>query len=92
MPRTDRSKARTTMGRPAERTDTTSAFRTWLEARARAAKTSYADAVSSVAQELGRTRQHVYALANGNTLPSRKLAVAIEQLSGGKVDAVKSWG
>jgi hypothetical protein len=80
------------MGRPAERASTSSAFRSWLEARAKSEDKSYADVVTDVAGQLGRTRQHVYALANGTTLPSRKLAGAIEVLSRGKVDAVKSWG
>lgn len=91
MPRNPKAKGSPVGGRPAERARVSSAFREWLEQLAAREKVSYAQTVTNVAEQLSRTRQHVYALANGTTKPSRPLAAAIEGLSKGKVDAVKSW-
>lgn len=78
-------------GRPPERGDVRTPFRRWLEERAAKTKASYADTVTVVARELNRGRSHVYSLANGNTTPSRPLAALIERVTGGVVDAVRSW-
>lgn len=70
----------------------------WVEARAAEEKKTVAQVVREVAAELPSrgNRRHVstswvYALMNGTSAPSRRLAALIEKLSGGKVDAVKGW-
>jgi len=41
--------------------------------------------VADVASSLGITRQHVYEIERGSAYPSRKLALRIEEATGGAV-------